>query len=76
MNKYNVQPLDLMQLINTKYHDPFIHELLEFESGLDTEKFVQAVDELVDVFPQLKLIFRKQKSNKEETKTWYSCPIK
>ena len=33
MKKYNVQPLDLMQFINTKYHEPFIHELLEFEGS-------------------------------------------
>ena len=25
---------------------------------------------------KLKLIFRKQKSNKEETKAWYPCSIK
>lgn len=31
MKKYNAQPLDLMQFINTKYHDPFIHEWIEFE---------------------------------------------
>ena len=34
MKTYPVQPLDLMQWINTKYHDPFIHALLEFEGGL------------------------------------------
>lgn len=54
MKKYNVQPLDLMQFINTKYHDPFIHELLEFEYRLDTERLVKAIDRLCDVFPLLK----------------------
>lgn len=62
MKKYNVQPLDLMQFINTKYHDPFIHELLEFEGELDTEKLIQAVDKLADVFPLLKCYYDK-KSN-------------
>lgn len=57
MKKYNVQPLDLMQFINTKYHDPFIHELLEFEDGLDTEKLIQAVDKLVGFFPLLKCYY-------------------
>lgn len=54
MKKYPAQPLDLMQFINTKYHDPFIHELLEFESGLDAERLVQAIDRLADAFPLLK----------------------
>lgn len=57
MKKYNVQPLDLMQFINTKYHDPFIHELLEFEDGLDTEKLIQAVDKLIESFPLLKCYY-------------------
>ncbi|MGM9637349.1 MAG: condensation domain-containing protein [Eubacteriales bacterium] len=54
MKTYQTQPLDLMQFINTKYHDPFIHELLEFEDGLDPQKLIQAVDSLADVFPLLK----------------------
>lgn len=44
MKKYNAQPLDLMQFINTKYHDPFIHELIEFEGRLDVEKLNQPHD--------------------------------
>lgn len=63
MEQYNVQPLDLMQYINTKYHEPFIHELLEFEGRLDTEKLIQAVDKLADIFPLLKCRYDK-KSNK------------
>lgn len=62
MKKYNVQPLDLMQFINTKHHDPFIHELLEFEGGLDQEKMIWAVDKLADAFPLLKCCYDK-KSN-------------
>lgn len=54
MKNYPAQPLDLMQFINTKYHDPFIHELLEFDGGFDAEKLVQAIDGLADVFPLLK----------------------
>lgn len=62
MKQYNVQPLDLMQYINTKYHDPFMHELLEFEGRIDTEKLIQAVDKLADIFPLLKCRYDK-KSN-------------
>ncbi|MGM9681662.1 MAG: hypothetical protein ACI3XR_09180 [Eubacteriales bacterium] len=54
MKLYPVQPLDLMQWINTKYHDPFIHEWIEFEGRLDTEKLIRAVDQLAEVFPLLK----------------------
>ena len=54
MKQYDVQPLDLMQYINTKFHDPFIHELLEFEGGLDTEKLIQAVEQLAEAFPLLR----------------------
>ena len=51
MKKYDTQPLDLMQFINTKYHDPFIHELIEFEDGLDTEKLIKAIEQLLMYFP-------------------------
>lgn len=54
MKNYPTQPLDLMQFINTKYHDPFIHELLEFDGGVDAEKLIQAIDKLAGVFPLLK----------------------
>jgi len=39
-----------MQFINTKYHEPFIHELLEFEGRLNIEKLIRAVEKLADVF--------------------------
>ena len=54
MKTYSVQPLDLMQFINTKYHDPFIHELLELEGRLDSERLVKAIEQLASVFPLLK----------------------
>lgn len=54
MKQYNVQPLDLMQFINTKYHDPFIHEWIAFENGLDPERLIRAVDKLADAFPLFK----------------------
>ena len=60
MKTFPAQPLDLMQFINTKYHDPFIHELLEFEEGLDPEKLIQAIDKLADVFPLLKCCYDPQ----------------
>ncbi len=51
---YIVQPLDLMQYINTKYHEPFIHELIEFEGNLDLIRFKSALNKLVEAFPLLK----------------------
>lgn len=54
MNEYKVQPLDLMQYINTKYHEPFIHELIEYESKLDVIKLANAIDNPINVFPILK----------------------
>lgn len=62
MKQYDVQPLDLMQWINTKYHDPFIHALLEFDGGLELEKLIQAVDALAEAFPLLKCHYD-EKSN-------------
>lgn len=60
MKTYPVQPLDLMQFINTKYHDPFIHTLLEFEDRLDAEALVRAVDRLAAAFPLLKCRYDKE----------------
>ena len=54
MKTYKVQPLDLMQDINTPYHEPFIHELIEFEDSLCPARLREAVDKLIAVFPLLK----------------------
>lgn len=54
MKRYDVQPLDLMQFINTKYHMPFIHERIELEGALDAGRLAEAMDTLLDLFPLLK----------------------
>lgn len=54
MKQYEVQPLDLMQWINTKYHEPFIHELLEFDERPNPERLIRAVEALAEAFPLLK----------------------
>ncbi|MDE5856603.1 MAG: hypothetical protein K2H06_06110 [Anaeroplasmataceae bacterium] len=54
MKTYKIQPLDLMQYINTKYHEPFIHELIEFEGSLDCEKLILSINQLIEIFPLLK----------------------
>ncbi len=63
MKEYKVQPLDLMQYINTKYHEPFIHELIEFESALDVKRLSAALDRVIEVFPLLKCRYD-EKNNK------------
>ncbi|MDE6586419.1 MAG: hypothetical protein K2K80_07055 [Clostridia bacterium] len=62
MKEYKVQPLDLMQYINTKYHEPFIHELIEFEGVLNTAKLTVALDSLIKVFPLLKCRYDSQRN--------------
>ncbi len=62
MKEYKVQPLDLMQYINTKYHEPFIHELIEFEGVLNTAKLTVALDSLIKVFPLLKCSYDSQRN--------------
>lgn len=54
MKEYKIQPLDLMQYINTKYHEPFIHELIEFDGDMALNKLRAALDRLMEVFPLLK----------------------
>ena len=54
MKSYPVQPLDLMQFINSKYHEPFIHEKIEFTEPLNAERLNAAIIKLTDVFPILK----------------------
>lgn len=55
MESYNAQPLDLMQFINTKYHEPFIHEMIEFEDEIDKVKLENAIKKLADIFPPIKM---------------------
>lgn len=54
MERYSTQPLDLMQVINAKYHEPFIHERIELEGRLDSDQFADSLDTLISVFPILK----------------------
>lgn len=54
MKEYKVQAIDLMQYINTKYNEPFIHELIEFDGALDAKKLISALDRFIEVFPLLK----------------------
>lgn len=54
MKSYPAQPLDLMQFINSKYHEPFIHEKIEFAEPLNAERLIAAIIKLADVFPILK----------------------
>lgn len=51
MKTYHAQPLDLMQFINTKYHDPFIHACIAFETPPDAEKLLRAIGQLAEAFP-------------------------
>lgn len=54
MKQYKVQPLDLMQSINAKYHEPFIRELIEFDGEPDADRLVAAIGGLIEAFPLLK----------------------
>lgn len=54
MKTYSTQPLDLMQFINTKYHEPFIHERIVLEGQLNADRLAQSLDTLVSLFPILK----------------------
>lgn len=51
MKIYDAQPLDLMQFINTKYHEPFIHAKMELAGKPDTASLTESVDTLIDAFP-------------------------
>ncbi|MDE7384340.1 MAG: hypothetical protein K2M84_01135 [Anaeroplasmataceae bacterium] len=62
MKTYKIQPLDLMQYINTKYHEPFIHELIELENALDMKKLIVALDCLIEIFPLLKCHYDSEKN--------------
>ncbi len=58
MKEYKAQPLDLMQYINTKYHEPFIHEKIEFPRTLSAARLTEAIDKLISVFPIIKCAYR------------------
>lgn len=63
MKEHKIEPLDLMQFINTKYHEPFIHEVIELEEEIDINRLKDSVDKLVEVFPLLNCYYDKN-SNK------------
>lgn len=68
MRKYNAQPLDLMQFINTKYHEPFIHERIEFEGSLDPIRLMESLDTLIQVFPILRCSYNSRDNSFIERK--------
>lgn len=54
MKIYRVQPLDFMQKINSKYHEPFIYAKIEFERALKKDRLLNAVSMLAEAFPLIK----------------------
>lgn len=62
MRQYKVQPLDLMQYINTKYHEPFIHEYIEFDRQIDGDRLAEAIDRLMEIFPLLGCGYDKERN--------------
>ncbi|MGN1202707.1 MAG: condensation domain-containing protein, partial [Eubacterium sp.] len=67
IKKYDTQPLDLMQFINTKYHEPFIHARVEFDGELDKNIFSDSIDTLISVFPILKCRYDEKENAFTET---------
>lgn len=62
MKRYNAQPLDLMQFINTKYHEPFIHAQIDLEKRPDENRLLDALNTLIEVFPILKCRYDSQEN--------------
>lgn len=54
MNIYPAQPLDLMQYINARFHEPFIHEKIEYSTAPDINRLIAAAAKLSEVFPLIK----------------------
>ncbi len=63
MKNFDVQPLDLMQFINTKYHEPFIHAVIEFDGEIDENRLAGAIKRLTSLFPLLRCVYN-EKQNK------------
>ena len=63
MKNFDVQPLDLMQFINTKYHEPFIHAVIEFDGKIDENRLAGAIKRLTSLFPLLRCVYD-EKQNK------------
>lgn len=63
MQSYPVEPLDLMQYINGKFHEPYIHEMIEVTDGFDELKLIHSITKLVHIFPILKCVYD-SKNNK------------
>ena len=57
MKNFDVQPLDLMQFINTKYHEPFIHAFIEFDGKIDENRLAGAIKKLTSLFPLLRCVY-------------------
>lgn len=62
MQTFATQPLDLMQFINTKYHEPFIHVRIDLEKSLDVPRLIAALDRLTQAFPLLRCCYDSQKN--------------
>lgn len=51
--EYRVEPLDLMQHINTKYREPFIREVINLDRDINIGLLRDAVRQLAGAFPLL-----------------------
>lgn len=75
MKEYKIQPLDLMQRINAGYHEPFIHELIEFENRLDLIRLASALEKLANAFPLLKCRYDCARNSFVENKAFTAAEI-
>lgn len=60
--EYKVEPLDLMQLINSKYHEPFIRELICLDQDISIKLLRDAVKQLSKAFPLLNCQYNAEKN--------------
>lgn len=60
--EYRVEPLDLMQHINTKYREPFIREVICLDQDINIDSLKSAVRQLTEEFPLLKCRYDKDRN--------------
>ncbi len=75
MKTYPAQPLDLMQYVNTKFHEPFIHEKIEYAAPPEPDRLIGAVGRLADAFPLIRCRYRESDNTFEEVENFRAAQL-
>ena len=74
-NTFNAEPLDLMQYINRRFHEPVMHARIALDGRLDTDRLANAITKLKRVFPLIACTYDATSNQFVEREGWQAADV-